>query len=651
MKNLLKLMFAASASIALLASCSKDDPITPPDPDPETPVLVELKLETAALTTRAIDEDSIADINVYFYSKKNSGDYHFFTTDFTKLTFEILPGDYKLYVITNESTDLGAMTESKLLQTELQIGNMTNYIPMVGSMDVNILAATTLPTLTVKRVAAKITYSVSIDDAVASDIKLRSIQFMTVPNSTLLFGTGSKSTDKNDFFNDAIIETKNEKVYSGVYYMLENCQGTIASITQPTEKAPENAPACATYMHILAENAGKLISYTVYLGENSTSNFDVRRNTNHNMNLVIKGENEIDNRVVVYEGIYYGQANCYLVGTTQTSCVVDITPYLTNSEFEPTGVKAPNAPKIASAAVVWSEKSNLPTLSLDASNNKLTVSNISTGNSLIAIKDNVGNILWSFHIWKPEIDATKLLTYTAPEPYTSNFLEPIDVMPLALGAMNTTTATGTEAQKVKTCGFYYQWGRKDPLGRLASLSTPSLLQTYPSISWLTDKASFYDVTSSEAIAFSIAHPTTFITKITWYIDKSLNLWNSQKKTVFDPCPSGYRVAPVRFMYNFFKKSDVTAPNAKGSYNLGYDFYYQNQGSGNTDFYPSSGLRNDSGELMHTCGISRWNWGFLWSSSHGSGDPSSGNFRGDYISVVLSNSSSGYGCLVRCTRDN
>lgn len=638
--------------LATTAACSKvDDPKPGDTPEEEkTPVRVEFCLEAETLKTRAIDENSITDINVYFYNEKTDVNYHFYRPNPTSLIFEVLPGDYKLHIVTNVQKNLGEMTQDELLQTNFLASNMVNYIPMVASKEVSILAATTLPTIQVKRVAAKISYSITVDDAVSSDIKLRSIQFMTVPNSTLLFGTGSKSTNKNDFFDDAVIETENDKSYSGVYYMLENCQGTVASITQPTDKAPKNAPTCATYIHILAENAGKLISYTVYLGENSTSNFDVRRNTNHNMNLVIKGENEIDNRVVVYEGIYYGKANCYLVGTSQTSCIIDITPYLTNSEWELTGVKAPDAPKIASAAVVWSEKSSLPTLSLDVSNNRLTVSGISTGNSLIAIKDNVGNILWSFHIWKPEIDATKLLTYNIPKPSTTTILGTLDVMPLALGAMNTATATSTEAQKIKTCGFYYQWGRKDPLGRLASLSTASYIQTYPSISWSTDMASTYNKTRSEAIAYSIAHPTTFITKLTWFIDGAFNLWNPDKKTVFDPCPEGYRVARHSFMYNFFKTSATTTPNVKGDYNLGYDFYYQGQGSGNTDFYPSTGQRYDSGELMHTCGLNNWDWGFYWTSTVNS-NPYYNQFRSGYITAYGYTTSTANGHLVRCVREN
>ena len=84
-------------------------------------------------------------------------------------------------------------------------------------------------------------------------------------------------------------------------------------------------------MRILADGPGKLLEYIVYLGENSTTNFDVRRNTKHEMNLYIKGENEIDNRVTVYEGLYYGKANCYICTGSQVA--FDVTPYRTSKNL------------------------------------------------------------------------------------------------------------------------------------------------------------------------------------------------------------------------------------------------------------------------------------------------------------------------------
>lgn len=50
-----------------------------------------------------------------------------------------------------------------------------------------------------------------------------------------------------------------------------------------------------------------MIEYIVYLGENNTTKFDVGRNTQHTLDLNINGEDEIDNRVRVFEEIYYGK--------------------------------------------------------------------------------------------------------------------------------------------------------------------------------------------------------------------------------------------------------------------------------------------------------------------------------------------------------
>lgn len=56
---------------------------------------------------------------------------------------------------------------------------------------------------------------------------------------------------------------------------------------------------------------------------------------------------------------------------------------------------------------------------------------------------------------------------------------------------------------------------------------------------------------------------------------------------------------------------LSTPNVKGSFNLGYDFYYNGQGLGNTDFYPTSGNRKTDGTLQYTCGINRNDAGHYW----------------------------------------
>lgn len=72
-------------------------------------------------------------------------------------------------------------------------------------------------------------------------------------------------------------------------------------ITSQEQKCAGNAPEGATFLRIKAQREGKLLTYDVYLGENNTTNFDVRRNTVYTLNIVIKGENVVDTRVDAFE--------------------------------------------------------------------------------------------------------------------------------------------------------------------------------------------------------------------------------------------------------------------------------------------------------------------------------------------------------------
>lgn len=51
---------------------------------------------------------------------------------------------------------------------------------------------------------------------------------------------------------------------------------------------------------IRATRNGKVLAYRVYLGENNTTNFDVRPNTFHTLHITILGDNEVDTRVNSY---------------------------------------------------------------------------------------------------------------------------------------------------------------------------------------------------------------------------------------------------------------------------------------------------------------------------------------------------------------
>ena len=148
------------------------------------------------------------------------------------------------------------------------------------------------------------------------------------------------------------------------------------------------------------------------------------------------------------------------------------------------------------------------------------------GNAVIAAKDVSGTILWSWHIW---------LTDQPTECVYAN--DAGTMMDRNLGA---TSATPGD---VGALGLLYQWGRKDPF--LGSSSISSDVEAKSTITW---PSAVISNSSTGTISYATQHPTTFITSNSsnddWYYSGSSNTDNTRwqsKKTIYDPCPAGWRV--------------------------------------------------------------------------------------------------------------
>ena len=235
--------------------------------------------------------------------------------------------------------------------------------------------------------------------------------------------------------------------------------------------------------------------------------------------------------------------------------------------------------------------------------NLSTPSTLKNGNAVIAAKDAYGTILWSWHIWvcKDYDPAASAQTY-----YNNAGV----MMDRNLGA---TSATPGD---VGALGLLYQWGRKDPF--LGSSSISSETKAASTLSWPSPVSSS---SSNGTIAYATGHPTTFITynpsnssnpsNYDWYYTGSSSTDNTRwqsSKTIYDPCPPGWRV-PDGGPNDGWSKAVGSSSSFNGypydSTKMGMNFSGK-FGSTGSIWYPAAGvLRYDDGSLSGVGDVGDW----------------------------------------------
>lgn len=181
------------------------------------------------------------------------------------------------------------------------------------------------------------------------------------------------------------------------------------------------------------------------------------------------------------------------------------------------------------------------------------------GNAYVAIYDTYGTILWSWLIWVGENPGT----VTAGS---------LTFMDRNLGAID----RGNYMR-----GFLYVWGRKDPF--------PAANGGYDPYPYVPKRMTCHSIISTtQSVSYTIEHPTTYIYNGgPWMIQEDYNkgLWRDGEKTIYDPCPVGWRIPTSDNMATFHSKIGLsTLPNTGFLGTSGSDFGYGNPSTG---YYTSS----------------------------------------------------------------
>ena len=307
--------------------------------------------------------------------------------------------------------------------------------------------------------------------------------------------------------------------------------------------------------------------------------------------------------------IWYGNTNCIVVAPGTTSVEIDATPHFTWRSDYKAAATADNVIRVENgnmsglgggATVLWQQEEGSTLTDLTATNTtngpivngELTIDRKlqegkttitvplsgKRGNAVIALRSVLTGtpVVWSFHIWVSEINDVACSTSS---------MGSYSLLDRNIGA---TSTDGT----LNSFGVNYQWGRKDPF--------PRLLVAQGGTSVEGDALKTAERTSSVTLNYSIQNPDTRVTYTSasgakWLPTSVNGLWGyagvhgsssdalkvkSTVKTVYDPCPAGYKVPALGYL------STIGELNTKSNAVAGKGY---NMSTGtSTIFFPYSG---------------------------------------------------------------
>lgn len=455
--------------------------------------------------------------------------------------------------------------------------------------------------LLLKRLATRVTlnWNYSYDDYKLKEVRLEAVpaNYRAIPFINTKDNTYPSLLDQ---YTTIIVPDNitNQGTYS--CWIPASLRGTSNKATSAYYRNKENAPTGSVYATFIAQHttiAKKKLNYRLYLGSNTSDNFDLNPNTNYNyrVNFAHKGLPTNDRRVSIIDPIPASEgndflsptANCFMVAPGGAFC---FNPY----KYYVNGIQGENSLlqdwcatyKIKSVKVLWQTKENGdlgdPTLGVVISDDDHTnivelkngdsftdariycrvAPNTTGGSGVIAACDTNGNILWSWHVWVTNYSPSATANETILTPENKRILKLENnstsynpMMDRCLGAYEGyVTVPEKIVDMSRANGFHYQKGRKDPfpgsypsedLGTQYHFTIDGkqpprhCLNRYKpdGINWVMPTS-----LNMTTLQYAYQHPESLGTGYNheWARFYPIPDW-STNKTIHDPCPAGWRV--------------------------------------------------------------------------------------------------------------
>lgn len=405
---------------------------------------------------------------------------------------------------------------------------------------------------------------------------------VTSPGTLTLKNRPSGVSAKPEVPGDRPIRYGEEDIYYGVsdvplvsgktYYVPENLSGRNELVHKAYLRALGLAPDTKA-MYVEVKSGANV--FQLLLGDGDVSDFNVAGNCAYNITVSAIGSNGYDLRLnnpiqtplVDINKTQRETANCYIISSANTWYYFDAT-VAGNGKTTAQGTDyfgkfypeiRPGVLNTESAQLLWESDNteDVPAAGSIVNHNVYVLrggkvlfkTGAKVGNALIAARDATNNIIWSWHIWRAEEPEYCELQDVNLGGYALG--QGLQIMDRNLGAFR--AAPDADITSIDY-GLYYQWGRKDPFPYKKKLQT-----------------TIKDCTLDWAVGF----PTAYYEL--WNKGNHSNLWGGAlvdkltiqgnyygipvgSKTIYDPCPAGWRVMPSYAFVNAEEKKPTHYTN-------------------------------------------------------------------------------------------
>ena len=375
--------------------------------------------------------------------------------------------------------------------------------------------------LLLRRLAARLTvdwtYNVQIS---GSTYKPSRILLQSIPSNYNVIpapDASSGNTYPSLLDQFTTVQLKEAEIVSGGYscWLPANVRGTSPEATSLFYRYKKNAPVGSSFIEFQAtnqSNAKQKLNYRVYLGENTSTDFNLHANTDYKYTVNIK-HTELPNndlRVTIIDPIaasennsnFVPTANCFMIAPGGSFCFNPYKYYQDGQVINNVQLMQAwhTTPSINSVRVFWQTKEDgdvgdpvLGTVNkADDHTNIVDLTNSDSfenariycrvapntkggSGSIVAYSgaDGTGTIVWSWHIWVTDYNPDETGSETVLTPVNKRKLKftynvdagQLPMMDRNLGAMAGFTLSAppeTMLDMSKSNGLHYQWGRKDP---------------------------------------------------------------------------------------------------------------------------------------------------------------------------------------------